>query len=134
RPKDVAPVLKRGRHGTQGSRVAGVLGSRDPPAVNLDALTDLAASVVLFPVRHHSPTAARLVRALIEDLRPKAVLIEGPSDFNERIDELYLPHRPPVAVYSYVRRAGFGRRGAYHPFCEHSPEWQRAPQAEGGGA
>jgi hypothetical protein len=92
--------------------------------VNLDALTDLSAPVVLFPVRHHSPTAARLVRQLITDLRPKAVLIEGPSDFNDRIDELYLPHRPPIAVYSYVRRVGAMRRGAYHPFCEHSPEWQ----------
>jgi len=98
--------------------------------VNLDALADLAAPVVFFPVRHHSPTAARLVRRLIEDLRPKAVLIEGPSDFNDRIDELYLPHRPPVAVYSYVRRAGFGRRGAYHPFCEHSPEWQALQTAK----
>jgi hypothetical protein len=98
--------------------------------VNLAALTDLAAPVVFFPVRHHSPTAARLVRRLIEDLRPKAVLIEGPSDFNDRIDELYLPHRPPVAIYSYVRRAGFGRRGAYHPFCEHSPEWQALQTAK----
>lgn len=80
--------------------------------------------VVYFPVRHHSPTAARLVRELIESLRPSAVLIEGPSDFNDRLDELALPHELPIAIYSYVRLSDGSRRGAYYPFCEYSPEWQ----------
>jgi hypothetical protein len=75
-------------------------------------------------VRHHSPTAARLVRDLIARLRPAAVLVEGPADFNERIDELFLPHRPPLAIYSFVRLPTGQRRGAYYPLCEHSPEWQ----------
>ncbi|HEX5271668.1 MAG TPA: DUF5682 family protein [Gemmataceae bacterium] len=79
---------------------------------------------VLFPVRHHSPTAARLVGDLIRRLRPGAVLVEGPADFNDRIDELFLPHRPPLAIYSYVRLPTGQRRGAYYPLCEHSPEWQ----------
>jgi hypothetical protein len=92
--------------------------------VNFDAIVDIDSPIILFPVRHHSPTAARLVRELIETRRPKAVLIEGPSDFNDRFDELYLPHRLPIATYSYVRYPALGRRGAYHPFCEHSPEWQ----------
>jgi len=35
-------------------------------------------------------------------------LIEGPSDFNDRIDELLLPHELPVAIYSYGRTAGSG--------------------------
>ncbi|HZY85365.1 MAG TPA: DUF5682 family protein [Gemmataceae bacterium] len=91
---------------------------------DLRALCDLDARVVLFPVRHHSPTAARLVRELARRLRPAAVLIEGPSDFNDRLDELLLPHRPPLAIYSFVRLPGGQRRGAYYPFCDHSPEWQ----------
>ena len=51
------------------------------------------------------------------------MLIEGPSDFNDRIDELALDHQLPIAIYSSVvpERAA---RGAYHPFCVHSPEWQ----------
>ena len=102
--------------------------------MNLDALADIATPIILFPVRHHSPTAARLVRELIETRRPKAVLIEGPSDFNDRFAELYLPHRLPIATYSYVRYAGTGRRGAYHPFCEHSPEWQALLAAKDCGA
>ena len=82
------------------------------------------APIVYFPVRHHSPTAAIMVRELIDALKPKAVLVEGPSDFNDRIDELALPHELPIAIYSYVRTADDRRRGAYYPFCEYSPEWQ----------
>ena len=53
-------------------------------------------------VRHHSPACARLVAERIRALRPMYVLIEGPADFNERLDELYLQHSPPVAIYSYL--------------------------------
>ena len=92
--------------------------------MSLAELTDPAARVVLFPVRHHSPACARLVVDLIEQARPAAVLIEGPSDFNDRIDELLLPHELPVAIYSYVRLPDGRRRGAFYPFCVYSPEWQ----------
>ncbi|MGL6075941.1 MAG: DUF5682 family protein [Fimbriiglobus sp.] len=90
--------------------------------------TDLDAPVVFFPVRHHSPTAARLVRDAIDRLQPKAVLIEGPTDYNAQFHELQLPHRLPIAIYSYLvtqdAEAGEQRGGVYYPFCEHSPEWQ----------
>ena len=76
-----------------------------------------------FGVRHHSPAAARLVRELVLRERPDAVLIEGPWDFNDRIGELALEHRLPIAIYSSVVLEA-GRAGAYHPFCVHSPEWQ----------
>ena len=89
-------------------------------------LCDPSARVVLFPVRHHSPTAARLVAGLIRSLRPGAVLIECASDYNGRLDELALPHTPPIALYSFVRMPDGTRKGAFYPFCEHSPEWQAA--------
>ncbi len=90
----------------------------DPAILNLDA------RVVFFPVRHHSPTCARLVRQLALDLHPAAILIEGPSDFNPQIDELYLPHELPIAIYSYAYLANGTRRGAFYPYCVYSPEWQ----------
>jgi hypothetical protein len=90
--------------------------------------------VVFFPVRHHSPTAALMARELIDALKPKAVLIEGPSDFNDRMAELDLPHELPVAIYSYVRTADGARRGAYYPFCVYSPEWQALLAGRGCGA
>ncbi|MDF9826846.1 hypothetical protein M2447_000931 [Ereboglobus sp. PH5-10] len=79
--------------------------------------------VVFFPVRHHSPACARFVGELVRRLRPAAVLIEGPSDFNPRLGELLAPHTLPIAIYSYFTDAGQNRRGAFYPFCEFSPEW-----------
>lgn len=98
----------------------------------LDRLCDTSAEVVFFPVRHHSPAGAALVSALIEQLRPSAVLIEGPSDFNDRIDELLLDHELPIAIYSYVRGGGT-QRGAFYPFCEYSPEWSALHRARRSG-
>ncbi len=79
---------------------------------------------MLLPVRHHSPACARFVREVILRARPAAVLIEGPADFNDRIDELFLGHRPPISIYSHVAWSDGRRQGAYYPMCEYSPEWQ----------
>ena len=84
----------------------------------------LDADILFFPVRHHSPAAAQLLRQLICDRKPSLVLIEGPSDFNDRLDELLLPHQLPIAIYSYIHTANNIRRGAFYPFCIYSPEWQ----------
>lgn len=54
-------------------------------------------------IRHHSPACARLVKSLIESQRPRYVLIEGPADFNDRVDELFFSHQLPVAIYSYCQ-------------------------------
>lgn len=78
---------------------------------------------LILGVRHHSPACARLVAERIRALRPAHVLIEGPADFNDRLDELFLPHRLPVAIYSHLSGAAV-HRGSWSPFAEHSPEWQ----------
>ena len=92
------------------------------------AILDRCARVTFFPVRHHSPACARTVRDFIRELRPALVLIEGPSDFNPRLDELYFDHQLPIAIYSWAsRRQADGselRRGAFYPFCVYSPEWE----------
>lgn len=74
-------------------------------------------------VRHHSPACARLVAHRIRTLRPAFVLIEGPADFNDRIGELMLPHRLPVAIYSHLSTRE-QHHGSWSPLAEHSPEWQ----------
>lgn len=74
-------------------------------------------------VRHHSPACARLVRHELERLRPRWVLIEGPSDMNGRLDELYLPHVLPIAVFTWLREGRGRARLTWSPLCEHSPEW-----------
>lgn len=77
-------------------------------------------------IRHHSPACARLVKSLIESKQPRYVLIEGPADFNDRVDELFLDHQLPVAIYSYsqYQDSKATGRGAWTPFAEFSPEWQ----------
>src|SRR5215470_9258282 len=89
---------------------------------------------MLLPVRHHSLACARMVRDTIARMRPAAVLIEGPADFNERIGELFLGHRPPIAIYSYVAWQNGSRQGAYYPMCDYSPEWQALLAAKACGA
>jgi hypothetical protein len=86
-----------------------------------------ADAPLVIGVRHHSPACARLVAATIRAVRPKYVLIEGPADFNSRLSEMALPHRLPVAIYSYLSATHDGqatRRAAWSPFAAHSPEWQ----------
>ena len=74
--------------------------------------------VTYIGVRHHSPACARLVAETISALRPAFVLIEGPSDFNDRIDELLLGHALPIALFSSGPAAA-----SFSPFCDYSPEW-----------
>ncbi|MEV0608315.1 DUF5682 family protein [Polymorphospora rubra] len=78
--------------------------------------------VTYLGVRHHSPACARLVAATIEALRPAYVLVEGPADVNDRLDELLLGHRLPVAVFT-AYRDGTRAHASWSPFCDYSPEW-----------
>lgn len=91
------------------------------------------------PVRHHSPACAVAVRAVIEELRPAAVLIEGPEEFTRLIpDLLHEETRPPIAVLSLGgSSAGSGAGGGakardaedepagagFYPLASFSPEW-----------
>jgi hypothetical protein len=90
---------------------------------------DPGARVVYFPVRHHSPACAWHVRRLIRELRPDAVLIEGPRDATPLIPLLTHPKtRMPVAIFTtFVQRVeGVDfrpvRHAAYYPLCDYSPE------------
>jgi uncharacterized protein DUF5682 len=73
-------------------------------------------------VRHHSPACARVVAATIAELRPAYVLIEGPSDMNERLDELLLGHRLPIAIFTSYQDDDRSHT-SWTPFCDYSPEW-----------
>lgn len=79
-------------------------------------------TVTVVGVRHHSPACSRLVEHTLRKLRPRFVLIEGPADMNERIDELMLEHRLPIAVFSFYQSAG-RYHASWSPFCDYSPEW-----------
>ena len=80
------------------------------------------ADLHVIGVRHHSPACSRLVEARIRALKPAFVLIEGPVDMNERIDELMLGHTLPVAIFSYYT-SDERTHSSWSPFCAYSPEW-----------
>ncbi len=78
---------------------------------------------IIIGVRHHSPACARLVADKIRTTKPRYILIEGPADFNERLDELYLAHQLPIAIYSYLSTSQ-DHHASWTPFLDYSPEWQ----------
>ena len=76
---------------------------------------------VVVGVRHHSPGCSRVVEDVIRRVEPAFVLIEGPVDMNERIDELLLGHTLPVAVFSFLHSATHSH-ASWTPLCDYSPE------------
>ncbi|MFD0267232.1 DUF5682 family protein [Streptomyces sp. NPDC127106] len=84
-------------------------------------------------VRHHSPACARLVSRTIAALRPSHVLVEGPADLNDRLGELLLGHRLPIAVFSHYRDAE-RTATSWTPFCDYSPEWVALTEGRAAGA
>ncbi|MFC8140484.1 DUF5682 family protein [Streptomyces paradoxus] len=83
---------------------------------------EAGAGPVLLGVRHHGPGSARAVRAALEEVRPRVVLIEGPPEADALIplaaDE---EMRPPVALLAHaVDEPG---RSAFWPLAGFSPEW-----------
>ncbi|WP_051713784.1 DUF5682 family protein [Streptomyces sp. NRRL WC-3626] len=81
-----------------------------------------AGEPLLLGVRHHGPGSARAVRAVLEQARPGAVLIEGPPEADALIPlAAEEDMRPPVALLAHaVDEPG---RSAFWPLAEFSPEW-----------
>ncbi|MFE7507270.1 DUF5682 family protein [Promicromonospora sp. NPDC057488] len=129
---DGGAVLAGGRAGRRSDAVWDLAPERLRAAA--DAVGGLRADrgVYLAPVRHHSPACAVAVRAAIEELRPAAVLIEGPEEFTRLIpDLLHEATRPPIAVLS-LGDTGTGSSSdghepgsgsGFYPLASFSPEW-----------
>jgi len=87
------------------------------------------------PVRHHSPACAWAVRALIREIKPKFVLIEGPADFAAHIPLItHADTKPPIAVAALINDGAAMRVAAYYPFGVHSPEYVALAEAKAIGA
>ncbi|KAB7852794.1 DUF5682 family protein [Streptomyces mobaraensis] len=76
----------------------------------------------LLGVRHHGPGSARAVRAALEWLRPRAVLVEGPPEADKIVHcAADQGMRPPVALLAHA--TDDPGRAAFWPFAAFSPEW-----------
>lgn len=77
------------------------------------------AGLHLVGIRHHSPGCSAALRSLLEEVRPRRVLIEGPREYTALLGALADERtRPPVAVLSLA-----GESSAFYPLAEFSPEW-----------
>ncbi len=80
-------------------------------------------------VRHHGPGSARAVRAALADIKPDAVLIEGPPEADALIP-LVGELEPPVALLVHLAdpprgdAAASAAGWAFWPFAAFSPEWE----------
>ncbi|WP_420644747.1 DUF5682 family protein [Candidatus Leptofilum sp.] len=77
----------------------------------------------LFPIRHHGPGSARALLSSLHELKPDAILVEGPPDANEIIH--WLGHEdmePPIALLVY--RPDKPEAAGSYPFADFSPEFQ----------
>ena len=86
-----------------------------------------------YGIRHLSPAGAWHLRRLLDERRPKLVLVEGPSDFDGLLEEIAGPEtKPPIAVMAFTKEAPI--RTVLYPFAEYSPEYQAVLWARENGA
>jgi hypothetical protein len=79
--------------------------------------------VTVFGIRHHGPGCARSLRRALDELRPDAIVMEGPPDAQELLTWVSNGGlKPPVALLVYP--AEEPRRAVYYPLAVFSPEWQ----------
>ena len=77
----------------------------------------------LLGIRHHGPGCAASLEQALAQIKPAAVLIEGPPEANHLIPHAAAPGmRPPLAILSYP--AASPEQARFHPFAEFSPEWR----------
>jgi hypothetical protein len=95
----------------------------------------LPTNIHFFPIRHHSPACAWQLERLIDERKPRAILIEGPSDATALLGQVTHPAtRAPIAIYTtfvdttnqlqapVFDRAKPARFSAYYPLADYSPE------------
>ncbi len=88
----------------------------------------------IFPIRHHSPASSLLLHRVIEQVQPKIILVEGPSDAQHLIEIITDAETlPPVAILAYAfTDAQDAAKPHYllYPFADYSPEYVALTQAK----
>lgn len=91
------------------------------------------SGVNFFGIRHLSPAGAFYLEKYLDDIRPRTVLIEAPSDFEDTsADIVRAETKPPFAILAYTAHAPV--RTILYPFAEYSPEYRAILWCEKNGA
>ncbi|MGX1268226.1 vWA domain-containing protein [Streptomyces phaeoluteigriseus] len=92
------------------------------PGEALAALTGPAAPY-LVGVRHHAPSLAAAMPALLDDAKPDVLLVELPAEMQEWLPWLgHAETRAPVALAAAPGDGSGGTGPAFYPFADFSPE------------
>ena len=76
----------------------------------------------IFGIRHLSPASAYHLKHFLEQKKPRFVLIEGPSDCNDMIEDIVQDDLiPPFAMMSYTIDTPI--QSLLYPFANYSPEY-----------
>lgn len=81
------------------------------------------SSPFYFGIRHLSPAASVELKKFLDTVKPELVLIEGPSDLNDKIN--YITDsgvKFPIAIMAYTKTSPV--KSILYPFAEYSPEIQ----------
>lgn len=90
------------------------------PEAAVAALTG-PAGPYLIGVRHHAPSLAAVVPALLDEARPDVLLVELPAEAQDWLP--WLAHEETRAPVALAAVPGDGRGGpAFYPFADFSPE------------
>ncbi|GAA3183234.1 hypothetical protein GCM10010451_35440 [Streptomyces virens] len=109
-------------HGADASRDTGGAGVLPvPPDEALAALTGPRAPY-LIGVRHHAPSLAAVVPALLDAAEPEVLLVELPAEMQQWLP--WLGHEETRAPVALAAAPGDGSGGgpAFYPFADFSPE------------
>ncbi|WP_309500709.1 DUF5682 family protein, partial [Streptomyces shenzhenensis] len=102
----------------------------DSPEAALAALTD-PAGPYLIGVRHHAPSLAAAVPALLDAARPDVLLVELPAELQEWLP--WLAHEQTRAPVALAAAPADGGGPAFYPFADFSPELAAVRWAERSG-
>ncbi|MGW2962640.1 vWA domain-containing protein [Streptomyces sp. NPDC001220] len=103
----------------------------DSPEAALAALTD-PAGPYLIGVRHHAPSLAAALPALLDAAKPDVLLVELPAELQDWLP--WLAHEETRAPVALAAAPADGSAGpAFYPFADFSPELAAVRWAARGG-
>lgn len=77
----------------------------------------------VFGIRHLSPAGAWNLVNLLDEKKPRLVLVEGPSDLTDQMSHIVRREtKPPIAIMAYTQKLPI--RTILYPMAEYSPEYQ----------
>lgn len=104
--------------------------NKDNNNFEADFSQSIKENIMFFPIRHHSPACSYHLKNIIENFKPDAILIEGPSDCNNLMEYMVEDDtKAPFCIYSSYIDNDDEKYRCYYPFLDYSPEFAAIKEA-----